>query len=190
MQTTHTHKKVYSSNLFVMYINGLALSIEIHRNTVACQFVVVLPQRPAWPPQHHRHNRHSDSSPSGSNYWCILKECWSFLRASSHSLRVLQLAQGGRPPTCSTLRPAGELDGDNERIDFHLYKKKFFKNIRSHCSVFCFTPKFRGSVQQVKAISSRPPHEADRAVNPSWGVGEGIQCFRCAYLQPGGSQSP
>lgn len=73
----------------------------------------------------------------------------AFLRASSHSLRVLQLAQGGRPPTCSTHRPAGEVDGDSERIAFH--KKLKNKVFQKHpVPLFCVL--FYTQIQRVGAV--------------------------------------
>lgn len=124
-----------------------------HRNntvaSVACGYVALATRAP----QPSRHNRRSDCSPSGSNYPYISKECWPLCEPRFILLRVLQPAQWGRPPTFSTQtcrrtetgrERGGKRDREREGKD-PLSLEKLSKNIRSHCPIFCFTPKLRRS---------------------------------------------
>lgn len=121
-----------------------------HRNntvaSLACGHVATATRAP----QPSRHNRRSDCSPSGSNYPYISKECcWPLCEPRFILLRVLQSAQWGRPPTFSTqtcreTETEREKGKERERED-RLSQEKLSKNIRSHCPIFCFTPKLRGS---------------------------------------------
>ncbi len=85
-----------------------------HRNntvaSLACGCVAMTTRAP----QPSRHNRHSDCSPSGSNYPYISKECWPLCEPRFTLLRVMQPAQWGRPPTFSTQAHRGT---ETERED-------------------------------------------------------------------------
>lgn len=81
----------------------------------------------------------------------------------AHSLRVLQPAQGGRPPTSSTQTCSGDRVGGRGSLFIREAVQKHPVPL-SYILFYTQTQKVR--VQQVKAISSRPPHGIDRAVNP------------------------
>lgn len=73
--------------------------------------------------QHSRHNKHSDCSPSGSNYPYISKECWPLCEPRFSLLRVLLSDQWGRPPTFSTQTCRGtDAEGEDPLIQRKLSK--------------------------------------------------------------------
>lgn len=121
-----------------------------HRNNMVASLTCGSVGMATRAPQPSRHNRHSDCSPSGSNYPYISKECWPLCEPRFILLRVLPSAQWGRPPTFSTpnLQRDRHTDRHRERErerEDPLSQERLSKNIRSHCPIFCFTPKLTGS---------------------------------------------
>ena len=104
------------------------------------------------------------------------------LRASVQSLKSPAAGSVSRPPTCSS-RPA----------EGHRHRGSPFTGevVQKHPAplsyILFYTKSQRFRVQKVKAISSRPPHGADRALNPKGGEGGLPDLLICSRTDHRGS---
>lgn len=103
-------------------------------------------------PQPSRHNRHSDCSPSGSNYPYISKECWplceprpppSFFFFLKKISAVRPVVETSHNFMTDTSNGGGRLPPSSLPADTPT-RQAVKKNIRCHCPIFCFTPQPRG----------------------------------------------
>lgn len=101
-----------------------------------------------------RHNRHSVCSPSGSNYSCILKECWPLRKFCSF---LKSPAAGSERQTSHIFRT--DLQGGRRLRETKRGSLLIRKAVQKHpvplSYILFYTLTQRVRVQQVKAISSK-----------------------------------
>ncbi|KAK1906274.1 DNA-directed RNA polymerase subunit beta'' [Dissostichus eleginoides] len=141
-----------------------------HRNNtvhlLACGYVATVTSTPQTRPS----QQALRLQPMGFQLFVHFKGMRASLRASVQSLKSPAAGSVSRPPTCSSRRAEG-----------HRHRGSPFTGevVQKHPAplsyILFYTKSQRFRVQKVKAISSRPPHGADRALNPKGGEGGGYQ---------------
>lgn len=113
-----------------------------HRNntvaSLACGYVGMATRTP----QHSPSQQALRLQPIGFQLSVHFKGMLASLRASVHSFK--SPAVGSARQTSHIFHTVLQRDGREESED-PLSQEKLSKNIRSHCPIFCFTPKLRGS---------------------------------------------